>query len=180
VANDAGLFAYLEVNKAKIKALDSHSLTYIIEQCCQIKAGIVALDEKENGVRALLNFGHTFGHAIEAHMGYGKWLHGEAVAAGMVYACEVSRLQGFLTEAEVSRVSALIDYFDLPVKGPADMFCQDYLPYMRKDKKALAGEIRFVLPTAIGSSKVTSGVSQTQLQQVLGLGVKDQDQSADS
>lgn len=169
IANDADLFHYLESHKASIRALDTGCLVHIIEQCCRIKADIVRRDEKEGGVRALLNFGHTFGHAIEAQMGYGNWLHGEAVAAGMVYASQVAALQGFLSEAEMVRIGDLIGYFDLPVKGPEQMVCEDYLPHMRKDKKALAGEIRFVLPTAIGASRVTSGVALDELQQVLGV-----------
>lgn len=167
VANDAELFDYIEANKVAIKALDSACLEHIIYQCCAIKAEIVRLDEKEGGVRALLNFGHTFGHAIEAQMGYGNWLHGEAVSAGMMFACELSRSQGFLTEAEVQRVRDLLAFFDLPVSGPESMSYADYMPHMRKDKKTLAGEIRFVITTGIGSSKVTSEATEAQLQHVL-------------
>lgn len=169
VANDGEFFVWLEQNKAAIAEMDSEALTYVIQRCCEIKADIVRQDEKEGGVRALLNFGHTFGHAIEAHMGYGNWLHGEAVAAGMVFASKVAHLHGFLTAEEVDRVIALIDYFDLPVKGPDSMGYSQYMPHMQKDKKTLAGEIRFVIPTAIGSSQVMSNVTQAQLEQVLGV-----------
>ncbi|MFT5163687.1 MAG: 3-dehydroquinate synthase, partial [Alteromonadaceae bacterium] len=174
VANNRQLFDYLQINKTRIKALDSDCLAYIIEQCCTIKAQIVQLDEKESGVRALLNFGHTFGHAIEAQMGYGKWLHGEAVAAGMVYACQVAQLQAMMSAADVQQVIDLIAFFDLPTKGPGDMNYADYLPHMRKDKKTLAGEIRFILPLGLGASKVTSSVSEAQLQQVLGVATESQ------
>ncbi len=168
VANDAQLFEYLVQHKREIKALDSQCLSYIIEQCCRIKAEIVRLDEKESGVRALLNYGHTFGHAIEAQMGYGNWLHGEAVAAGMVYACQVAQLQGLMSESQVQSVVELIAYFDLPTTGPEQMAYADYLPHMQKDKKNQAGEIRFILPIGIGSSKVTAAVTEAQLTQVLG------------
>lgn len=168
IANDGEFFEYLEANKARIKDLDSECMKTVIKKCCAIKAHVVKLDEKEGGVRALLNFGHTFGHAIEAHMGYGQWLHGEAVAAGMVYASEVGRIHGFLTQQDVDRIKALIAYFDLPTKGPEAMSFDDYMPYMKKDKKALGGELRFVIPTNIGDSKVLSNVTTAQLKQVLG------------
>jgi len=169
VANDGEFFTYLEQNKSAIAAMDPKVLSTVIRRCCEIKADIVRQDEKEGGVRALLNFGHTFGHAIEAHMGYGQWLHGEAVAAGMVFASQVAQLHGFLTPAEVERIIALIAFFNLPVQGPDNMRYADYMPHMQKDKKTLAGEIRFVIPTAIGASQVMSNVTQTQLEQVLGI-----------
>jgi 3-dehydroquinate synthase len=168
IANDGEFFEYLESNKAAIAALDTECLTTVIQRCCQIKADIVAQDEKEGGVRALLNFGHTFGHAIEAQMGYGQWLHGEAVAAGMVYASQVAQIHGFLTAEQVQRIINLIAYFKLPTTGPQEMRYQEYMPHMRKDKKTLAGEIRFVIPTGIGTSQVMSTVSEAQLKQVLG------------
>lgn len=168
VANDGEFFEYLEANKAQIKALDTECLKTVIRWCCEIKANVVKLDEKEGGVRALLNFGHTFGHAIEAYMGYGSWLHGEAVAAGMVYASRIAQNHGFLTEQDVARVIDLIAYFDLPVEGPEHMGFDDYMPYMKKDKKALGGEMRFVIPTALGSSRVMSNITTDELQQLLG------------
>ena len=168
VANDGEFFDWLEANKAGIKALDHQCLTYVIKRCCEIKADIVRQDEKEGGVRALLNYGHTFGHAIEAQMGYGNWLHGEAVAAGMIFAAQVAQLHGFLTPSQVQRIVDLLEYFDLPVQGPQQMSYHDYMPHMQKDKKTLAGEIRFVIPTALGASKVMSNVTEAQLKQVLG------------
>lgn len=168
VANDGEFFDYLEANKAQIKALDTECMTTVIRWCCEIKANVVKQDEKEGGVRALLNFGHTFGHAIEGHMGYGQWLHGEAVAAGMVYASHIAQIHGFLTADEVARITNLIAYFDLPVEGPQQMSYEDYMPYMKKDKKTLSGELRFVIPTGIGSSRVMSNITTAQLQQVLG------------
>ena len=168
VANDGEFFNWLEQNREAIKAKDHQALTYVIKRCCEIKADIVRQDEKEGGVRALLNFGHTFGHAIEAHMGYGQWLHGEAVAAGMVFASQVAQLHGFLTGDEVSRVIALLKFFDLPVEGPDNMGYDDYMPHMKKDKKTLAGEIRFIIPTALGQSQVMSNVTEAQLKDVLG------------
>ncbi len=173
IANDGELFDYLEAKKAQLKALDTECIKTVIRWCCEIKANVVKLDETEGGVRALLNFGHTFGHAIEAHMGYGQWLHGEAVAAGMVYASRVAQIHGFLTAEQVARIIDLIAYFDLPVEGPEQMGFEHYMPYMKKDKKALSGELRFVIPTAIGSSRVMSNVTTAQLQQVLGSAVNE-------
>jgi 3-dehydroquinate synthase len=119
----------------------------------------VAADERENGLRALLNLGHTYGHAIEAEMGYGNWLHGEAVAAGMVMACYTAHRLGQFSLGDIARVKALLTRAGLPVTGPEVMDAQSYLPHMMRDKKVLAGELRLVLPKAIGQSEVRSGVS---------------------
>jgi 3-dehydroquinate synthase len=175
IALDSTFFDYLQDNKSAIAAFDTKTLIYVVKRCCEIKADVVRQDEKESGVRALLNFGHTFAHAIEAHMGYGKWLHGEAVGAGMVFAAQVAQLNGLLTVEQVERIKALLEYFKLPVVGPVSMSYQDYMPHMRKDKKNLAGEIRFVIPTDIGSSKVTNQVTAAQLKQVLGFESSAQD-----
>ena len=107
----------------------------------------------------MLNLGHTYGHAIEAEMGYGNWLHGEAVAAGMMMAAETARRLGQFSEADVARVRTLIARAGLPVTGPKSMTPESYLPHMMRDKKVLAGELRLVLPTAIGQSEVRSGVA---------------------
>lgn len=164
---DAEFFAWLEKNVHQLKTLETQALTHAIKRCCEIKAEIVALDETEQNLRALLNLGHTFGHAIEAEMGYGNWLHGEAVAAGMVIACEVAEQQNWMTASEVRRVRDLIEQFDLPTVGPDGMNCQTYIKHMRHDKKVQAGAIRFIMPKGIGKAFVTSEISDSVLQNVL-------------
>lgn len=149
---DADFFAWLETNRAKLKARDAKALTYAIQCSCQIKADIVAQDEREKGLRALLNLGHTFGHAIEAEF-YTTWRHGEAVAAGTMIAAEYMRQQGELTDAELARIETLLSAFELPVRAPklAEARWQER---MYRDKKVQAGELRLVLPTRIGSAEL--------------------------
>lgn len=167
IANDLEFFDWLCDNRLDIKRQDEQCLIKLITRCCAIKADIVRRDEKEGGVRALLNFGHTFGHAIEAHMGYGQWLHGEAVAAGMVYASRLAQELGFLTVEEVNRIIDWLEYFDLPIKGPIEMSFNDYMIHMKRDKKNLDGCLRFVIPIALGEAKVISTVTPAQLQLLL-------------
>lgn len=149
-----------------IQQHDTATLAQMIRHCCQMKADIVSRDETEQGERALLNLGHTFGHAIEAFMGYGNWLHGEAVAVGMVMAAKLARSRGWLTEAELALTVKLIATFALPVEVPAAMAISDFLPYMKADKKVKAGKMRFVLPTALGKSTVVADVTESELLQV--------------
>lgn len=156
---DADLFDWLEQNIDALLALDVQAMGYCIRRCCEIKAQVVAADEREGGVRALLNLGHTFGHAIEAEMGYGNWLHGEAVSVGMVMAAETSRLLGQFSQSDVDRIKRLLARANLPVNGPESMKPEAYLPHMLRDKKTLAGELRLVLPTAIGQSEVRGGIA---------------------
>lgn len=167
ILGDREFYDYLLDNKQALKELDEATLQYVIKRCCQNKADIVAQDEKEAGLRALLNLGHTFGHAIEAEMGYGKWLHGEAVATGMVQASQLAQTRGWLNEDEVNQIIELIAYFDLPVVGPEQMNCADYIKHMRKDKKVQADTIRFVLPKAIGNAILVKDVTEQELQQIL-------------
>lgn len=156
---DADFFNWLEQNLDALMALDGEALAYCIRRCCELKADVVAADERETGLRALLNLGHTYGHAIEAQMGYGNWLHGEAVAAGMVMAARTAERLGQFSAAETDRIIALLVRAGLPVTGPQEMAAQDYLPHMMRDKKVLAGELRLVLPLAIGKAEVRSGVA---------------------
>ncbi|MDZ7276999.1 3-dehydroquinate synthase [Pantoea eucrina] len=156
---DGDFFQWLEQNLDALLALDQDAMAYCIRRCCELKAEVVAADERETGLRALLNLGHTFGHAIEAHMGYGNWLHGEAVAAGMVMAARTAQRLGQFSAADCDRIIALLQRADLPVNGPASMAAEDYLPHMMRDKKVLAGELRLVLPLAIGRSEVRAGVA---------------------
>jgi 3-dehydroquinate synthase len=164
---DAEFFLWLENNIAALKALDTQALTYAIAKCCAIKAEIVSQDETEQGVRALLNLGHTFGHAIEAQMGYGNWLHGQAVAAGSVLAAKTAFRLGILDSASVQRIEHLFCAFDLPIRGPQGMLFSDYMQHMRRDKKVLASKIRLILPQAIGQAGIYSDVDETLLAQVI-------------
>lgn len=156
---DGAFFTWLEENLDALLRLDGAAMAYCIRRCCELKAEVVAADEREMGLRALLNLGHTFGHAIEAEMGYGNWLHGEAVAAGMVMAARTSERLGQFNATDTQRIITLLARAGLPVNGPREMSAQAYLPHMLRDKKVLAGEMRLILPLAIGKSEVRGGVS---------------------
>jgi 3-dehydroquinate synthase len=159
---DAGFFAWLEANIGLLLARDPVALEFAIGENCRIKAEVVAADEKETGDRALLNFGHTFGHAIEACMGYGAWLHGEAVGTGMVIAAEVSRLRGTLTPVDAGRLRRLVAAAGLPVSPPPIPFAQ-WMDLMARDKKVSAGAIRFVLLEGLGRAVLTGNVDRDHL-----------------
>ncbi len=156
---DGEFFSWLEQNLDALLALDSATLAQCIRRCCELKAEVVAADEHEHGQRALLNLGHTFGHAIETEMGYGNWLHGEAVAAGMVMAARTSELLGQFEPQQTERLIRLLERAGLPVNGPQSMAPETYLPHMMRDKKVLSGELRLVLPLTIGKSEVRAGVA---------------------
>ncbi|MCL1122095.1 3-dehydroquinate synthase [Shewanella seohaensis] len=164
---DTEFFQWLENNVQALKSLDTQALVYAISRCCEIKADVVSQDETEQGVRALLNLGHTFGHAIEAEMGYGNWLHGEAVAAGTVLAAQTAKSMGLIDESIVRRIVQLFHAFDLPVTAPESMDFDSFIKHMRRDKKVLGGQIRLVLPTAIGRADVFSQVPESTLEQVI-------------
>jgi 3-dehydroquinate synthase len=163
---DGVFFAWLEQNMEKLLACDPQALAHAVRQCCEIKAAVVAEDERETGVRALLNFGHTFGHAIESGLGYGKWLHGEAVGVGMVMAADLSRRMGFITRADVDRIIALLKRARLPI-APPGIAPGLLLELMSVDKKAEGGKLRFVLLDAIGAASVRADVAAAPLQQAL-------------
>lgn len=156
---DGEFFTWLENNLDALLALDETAMAWCIRRCCELKADVVSADEHEHGVRALLNLGHTYGHAIEAHMGYGNWLHGEAVSAGMVMAARTAERLGQFSAADTDRIIRLLTRAGLPVTGPASMDAEAYLPHMLRDKKVLAGKLRLVLPLAIGKAEVRSGVT---------------------
>ncbi|MCT6717735.1 3-dehydroquinate synthase [Acidovorax sp. K2F] len=154
---DLAFMHWLEQNLNAVMAKEVPALAHVVRQSCEIKAWVVGQDEKESGLRAILNFGHTFGHAIEAGMGYGVWLHGEGVAAGMVMAAELSRRLGLIDAEFVCRLTSLIQLAGLPTKGPvldANDNASRYLELMQIDKKAEAGEIRFVLINGPGKAVV--------------------------
>ncbi|MEP1554396.1 MAG: 3-dehydroquinate synthase, partial [Paraglaciecola sp.] len=167
VIYDYEFFVWLEQNQSAIKHQDQEALQYMIARCCEIKAEIVAIDERESGLRAILNLGHTFGHAIEAEQGYGNWLHGEAVAAGIVLATAVAVDMNWLKASEFSRVELLLQAFDLPIAAPSTMSYDDFVKHMRHDKKVQAGELFFVIPESIGKAVVTNKVSEDTLRSIL-------------
>lgn len=153
---DEPFIGWLEENMSALRALDQAVLTAAVERSCAAKARVVGADERESGVRATLNLGHTFGHAIETHQGYGVWLHGEAVAAGTVMAVEMSMRMGWLTTAERDRVIRLFQAAGLPVAPPKDMTPEHFLEHMAVDKKVLDGQLRLVLLRHLGEAVVTS------------------------
>ena len=155
--HDMAFFDWIEAHIDALRTLEPAALAHAVQRCCEIKAEVVGQDERESGLRAILNFGHTFGHAIEAGMGYGAWLHGEGVGAGMVMAAELSRELGLVDAAFVERLTRLIGRAGLPVRGPVLDAADNagrYLALMRVDKKAEAGEIRFVLIDGPGRAVV--------------------------
>jgi len=156
-ALDAAFVAWLEANVEKLLTRDRAALGYAVKRSCELKARIVAQDERESGSRALLNFGHTFGHAIEAATGYGAWLHGEAVATGMVMAAELSLLMGHLRKTDVGRVRDLLKRAGLPVAGPA-LAPERLMELMALDKKAAKGRTRFVVLEAIGRAALRADI----------------------
>jgi 3-dehydroquinate synthase len=163
---DADFFAWLEANIDALVAREPRALAQAIETSCRIKAASVGADEREEGERVLLNFGHTFGHAIENGVGYGEWLHGEAVAAGMILAAEVSRRVGRIDAAVVDRLRALVARAGLPVAAPALGFDR-WKSLMGRDKKVVAGAVRFVLLDGLGRATVSTDVSDAVLRELL-------------
>lgn len=163
---DAKFFDWLETNIAALMRLDDTAISEAIYRSCQNKAEVVARDEHESGERALLNLGHTFGHAIENAMGYGVWLHGEAVAAGTMLAADLSKRMGWLTQAEVNRIHDLLSKAKLPLEAP-QLGVEKYLDLMQLDKKVADGKIRLVLQQGIGNSVITSDYDTEKLRAVL-------------
>jgi len=152
---DSDFFQWLETHLPALIARDADKLITAIERSCQNKAEVVGADEKESGQRALLNLGHTFGHAIEAGMGYGAWLHGEAVGTGMLMAADLSQRLGWLSAAQLARVRRVIADAKLPLRTPPELDADRFMEWMAVDKKVQAGKIRLVLLKDIGESLVT-------------------------
>lgn len=163
---DADFLAWLEDNMARLVARDHDALAYAVRRSCEMKADIVGQDERESGVRALLNLGHTFGHAIEAGLGFGEWLHGEAVGAGMVLAAALSHELGWLDEAALARTERLIAAAGLPTRSP-DLGVDVWLEHMSHDKKVESGRLRFVLLKALGQAAIVDDVAPEALRRVL-------------
>ncbi len=165
---DADFFDWLEINIANLMKLDEQILSYAIYRSCQNKAEVVARDEHEQGERALLNLGHTFGHAIENAMGYGVWLHGEAVAAGTMMAADLSQRAGWLTATEIARMQNIFKAANLPIAAP-NLGVERYLDLMGLDKKVENGKIRLILQQSIGKSLITSDYDVEKLRATLAL-----------
>lgn len=164
---DTDFIEWLEKNTLKLLARDPEALSYAIEVSCRCKADVVAADEKEGGVRALLNLGHTFGHAIETSTGYGNWLHGEAVATGMLMAADLSMRLGKLEQKDVERVDNLLDMAMLPTRAPNHMDYEHFIELMAVDKKARAGKINLVLFNKLGDAMITNEFEQDLLRETI-------------
>jgi shikimate kinase/3-dehydroquinate synthase len=167
---DVAFFDWIESNIGKLIARDPEALAYAVKRSCEIKAEVVRQDEKEGGLRAILNFGHTFGHAIEAGLGYGQWLHGEAVGCGMVLAADLSCRLGYIDETMKNRIRVLVEAAGLPVLAP-DLGMERWLELMQVDKKNEGGEIRFILLKPLGTAVITT-VPDEALRATLAAGVK--------
>jgi 3-dehydroquinate synthase len=163
---DPAFLSWIEANLDLLLARDRAALVHAVKRSCEIKAWVVGQDEKEAGLRAILNFGHPFGHAIEAGMGYGEWLHGEAVGCGMVMAADLSARLGLIDTATAERIQALVQRTGLPVKAPASITAERYLALMQIDKKSEGGEIRFVVVGPLGTATM-QGAPEAMVRDVI-------------
>lgn len=164
---DLAFFEWLEENIGLLLKRDKEALAYVIERSCVNKAEIVAEDEFEAGIRAILNLGHTFGHAIETGMGYGEYLHGEAVAIGIGYAADLSKRMGWITSHDVARILSLLKRANLPVVPPEEMDVFQFIDLMAVDKKNVDGKIRLILLESIGKATLPINIDQSLLEQTL-------------
>jgi len=165
---DAEFFEYLEANIEPILAREPSVVRHIVQRSCRLKANVVEKDEREEtGLRAVLNYGHTFAHAFEAVGGYGAWLHGEAVAAGMVYASTLAELLGRVDAAFTERQRELLQAFQLPTGIPEEWPAEELIAAMYRDKKTEAGKLRFILPTRMGHVELVDGVNEPLVRRVL-------------
>lgn len=167
VIRDKDLFDFLEADRDSILGLGGDALTYLIKRSCEIKSEVVAQDERESGLRAILNYGHTVGHAIETASGYKRYLHGEAVAIGMCVESDLAANLGFLERDKAERIRKVIGLFGLPSAMPPDLDVQEVMSCMQLDKKAVGGELTFVFPTTIGDVKIKSGVLLEEVRKIL-------------
>ncbi|MFP3019746.1 MAG: 3-dehydroquinate synthase [Arsenophonus sp.] len=159
---DYVFFIWLEENINKLFELDKKTINYCIQHCCKLKSKIISIDEKEtNGKRILLNLGHTFGHAIETELGYGSWLHGEVVSAGIVMAAKTSELIGKFDKKDTQRILNLFRKSNLPIKGPKKMSAETYLFHMMRDKKVVNNQLNIVIPKSIGKAELYANICHT-------------------
>jgi 3-dehydroquinate synthase len=168
--HDVEFLAWLEQNMAALRQRDANALAQAIYRSCAIKAEMVALDERESGVRALLNLGHTFGHAIETDQGYGEWLHGEAVGAGTMMAADLSARLGWLSQQDLDRVRTILQAAGLPLLPPSEMSSERFLELMAVDKKVIDGNLRLVLLQQLGKAVVTADFPAERLLETLAAG----------
>lgn len=164
---DARLFDLLEDKREAVLNLDRDIMGHIIKRSCEIKAEVVSADERESGIRAILNYGHTFGHAVETETGYSKYLHGEAVAMGMCLAARLSVVMGIMDSAHSDRIKSLVDAYGLPYELPKDVNGDKLISLMSLDKKALAGKITFILPEKIGSVVIRKDIDIKTLKRIV-------------
>lgn len=167
VIYDEELLTFLETEREKILNLDRDSLAYIIKRSCEIKAEVVSKDERESGLRAILNYGHTIGHAIETVTKYKRFLHGEAVAIGMHIEARLSMVLDLIDEAQVNRIKTIIDSYGLPSEIPSDVNASSIFLSMQLDKKAVAGELKFILPEKIGKVSIQKGIPEKSIRELL-------------
>lgn len=160
VISEGGFFTWLEERLDQVLSLRAGALEHAVENSCRVKAGVVEADETEQGLRAVLNYGHTVGHAVEALTGYRVFSHGEAVGMGMAVAARIASSMGMLPQKEARRIISLIKRVGLPVVVPADLSPDDVLAVMRRDKKSLDGRLTMVLPAGIGRVSIISGVAE--------------------
>ena len=160
---DKAFFYDLIQNAEALKSRDPEVLGRVIARCCAIKADVVSRDEREGGVRAILNLGHTFGHAIEKEQGFGEWLHGEAVAAGMVMATRISVSRGYVSSDVLDDLLMFLTIFDLPCTPPSGMTAEVFLSAMQGDKKVQAGRIRYILLSELGEASIVDDVSESEI-----------------
>jgi 3-dehydroquinate synthase len=165
---DPDLFDFMETARDRIMGLEADALAYIVRRSCEIKAQVVSEDEREGGLRAILNFGHTVGHAVETETGYTRFLHGEAVAMGMYYAARLSEETGLMEQGGANRIRDLLEAYGLPWELPDDLSADALIAHMRLDKKAEAGELRFVLPEKMGMVRIVKGVKPQDIKRALG------------
>jgi 3-dehydroquinate synthase len=165
---DAAFFEYLEANAAPILARQAEAVRHIVARSCRLKADVVEKDEREEtGLRAVLNYGHTFAHAFETVGGYGGWLHGEAVAAGMICASRLAECRGLIDPELTRRQRDLLAAFGLPTGPKPEWPIDDLIAVMRRDKKASAGQLRFILPTRLGEVRLFGDIPEAQVREVL-------------
>jgi len=165
---DEPFYRWLQEQMPKLLAREEAALAEAIERSCAIKAQVVAQDEREGGLRAILNLGHTFGHAIETNQGYGQWLHGEAVAVGMLLAAELSARRGMVPAEEVTALREVLLAAGLPVQPPPDMTPETFIELMRRDKKVVDGRLRLILLAALGEACIVDDVTPAELESLLG------------
>jgi 3-dehydroquinate synthase len=165
---DGELFEFLEKNRKAILTLDPLPLTHIIRRSCEIKAEVVSKDERESGLRAILNYGHTIGHAIETETGYKKYLHGEAIAIGMHLEARLSAVMNLLDERQAARIKALIEAYGLPSGLPEGLGEDKLIAHMKLDKKVVAGEMKFILPQEIGKVGIQKGINAADIERAVG------------